>query len=847
MSVRNLHSSNNCKTTLRIYQANIGKIPEAHDIALALADIEKFDVVLLQEPWTKWEDGRCETKTHPSYKAFSPIPFWDSTSTRPRVMTYIRNSLSLDTNQTSPFISRDMIWITVSDITILNIYRDPAVRNTLEQLLSWPIPEKCIIAGDFNARHHSWEPGVGSIHGGQYIADWAEDKGLSQLVPPVPTNPRNTTIDLTFTNIPLASAKVEEHLATTSDHFTISISIPKITLQPKPTGKPQLRTLDDEKCFQGLVEAGARDLPIAANSPEEIDLLAVAISETIQTALQTAGRPARQSNRSAPWWTEECAEAAIEHRRARRATPLGFNKEVQHARRALQRTVRRAKRQFWHTTINEVKDSAGIYKLARWAKRSSPFRPPPLQIGEEVFETQLQKAEALRHALLERRGEGDDIEDAWAPIPPTNILPISLEVTLEQAQHAAIHTSSTSPGIDGITVRTLQLSWGATGKHIRLLYEACLSLGYYPRIFQHAEILMIPKPGKRDLTSHRSWRPISLLSCLGKGLERLIARRLAQTSITSEVLHKQQAGALPKRSAVDLAAALIHDIDQALDSKKVATLVTMDIQGAFDSVLRKRLILRLREQGWPIQLVRWVESFMSARSARVRFQEITTEDLPLYCGLPQGSPVSPILFLLYTQPIYKLGQQRHHQQYKRFGYADDVATLHIGNTVEETTRKASEDISLLIGWGQENAVQFDHKKTEVMHFSRQNNTNSTSLPIQHGEAIKKPKTALCWLGIWFDQKLSFKTHIDEWATKASSLSFHFRSLANTQRGPLPSAMQRGIISCVIPTLLYGVEAWYPGLTRPSIITGRTVRTGIQHLIDRQTRPLLQGIRAVLPT
>ena len=94
-----------------------------------------------------------------------------------------------------------------------------------------------------------------------------------------------------------------------------------------------------------------------------------------------------------------------------------------------------------------------------------------------------------------------------------------------------------------------------------------------------------------------------VISCLGKGLERLIARRLAWSSIEHEVLHDQQGGALPKRSAVDLATALlIHDIDLALDRGTVATLVTMDIQGAFDSVLRKRLIIRLGDQGWPVLL-----------------------------------------------------------------------------------------------------------------------------------------------------------------------------------------------------------------------------------------------------
>ncbi|KAK5989435.1 hypothetical protein PT974_10954 [Cladobotryum mycophilum] len=179
---------------------------------------------------------------------------------------------------------------------------------------------------------------------------------------------------------------------------------------------------------------------------------------------------------------------------------------------------------------------------------------------------------------------------------------------------------------------------------------------------------MIPKPGKRDLTKPRAWRPISLLSCLSKGLERLIAKRMAWTSVQHEVLDLKQAGALPKRSAVDLAAALIHDIDQALMEGKVAMLVTMDVQGAFDAVL-----------------LRWVESFMTGRS-----------------------PISPILFLLYTQPIYLLGNRSG-----RFGYADDTAILRIGNTIEETVSLANADVAELSQWGTENAVSFDPDKTEV--------------------------------------------------------------------------------------------------------------------------------------
>ncbi|KJZ68753.1 hypothetical protein HIM_11851 [Hirsutella minnesotensis 3608] len=352
---------------------------------------------------------------------------------------------------------------------------------------------------------------------------------------------------------------------------------------------------------------------------------------------------------------------------------------------------------------------------------------------------------------------------------------------------------------------------------------------------------MIPKPGKKNLSTPRAWRPISLLSCLGKGLERLIARRLAWASIHYAVLHPQQAGALPKRSAVDLVAALIHDIEEAFARGRVATLVTADIQGAFDTAMCNRLVLRLREQGWPDNLARWAGSFMSGRSARVRYQDITTPTTPLQCGLPQGSPVSPILFLLYTEPIYRLGNPEG-----RFGYADDTAILCVGQSVEQTSRMASEHLQVLVNWGAANGISFDPEKTEVMHFSPRR--WETELPVRHGDVEKQPETAMRWLGLWLDRKLTFKAHVEKWTAKAQAVANHLRSLGNTRRGALPSAMQRAVRACVEPILLFGVEAWYPGPTSPRW-RQPTVQgpSRIQQLLRKMSKALIQAVRAILPT
>ncbi|PWI65419.1 hypothetical protein PCL_07020 [Purpureocillium lilacinum] len=453
-----------------------------------------------------------------------------------------------------------------------------------------------------------------------------------------------------------------------------------------------------------------------------------------------------------------------------------------------------------------------------------------------TVETQTGKAEALRQATLERRTAADDISDPWISVGVTTHIPFQVDVPIEEVQDSLLRKGNTSPGADNITVRLL--AWPAIGKHVQRL--GCLTIGYHPRRFKEAEVVMIEKPGKRDLSKPRAWRPISLLSCLGKGLERLIARRLAWDSIHYGVLQPQQIGALPKRSAVGFVAALIHNIEVALSRGMVATLVTMDIQGAFDTVMRNRLILRPRQQGWPLNLVKWAASFMQARSAAVRFQDITTPPSPLECGLAQGSPASPILFALYIAPIYRLGNASG-----RFGYADDTAMLRVGCSLEETTALASRDMRELMTWGASNAVTFDPDKTEIMHFSRKKDPVRPSI-FQNGIEIV-PADSMRWLGLWLDRKLSFKTYVDEWTAKARRIANHLKALANTRQGPLPSAVRRAIKVCIEPTLFYGVEAWFPGQTAPC--TGnstRLVSTQIKHIVDRLDAVLRHAIRAALP-
>jgi hypothetical protein len=153
---------------------------------------------------------------------------------------------------------------------------------------------------------------------------------------------------------------------------------------------------------------------------------------------------------------------------------------------------------------------------------------------------------------------------------------------------------------------------------------------------------------------------------------------------------------------------------------------------------------------------------------------------------------------------------------------------------------ASESIEEMVRWGAANGVSFDPKKTEAMHFSCSKLRAAPA--IRHGDVVKYPESALCWLGVWLDSRLSFRIHVEKWAAQAQAVAYHLRGLTNTKHGSLPSAVRSAVRACVEPVLLYGAEAWYPGTTRPRWNQpSRDLSSSNQHLIQRMTKAMNQSM------
>jgi retron-type reverse transcriptase len=184
------------------------------------------------------------------------------------------------------------------------------------------------------------------------------------------------------------------------------------------------------------------------------------------------------------------------------------------------------------------------------------------------------------------------------------------------------------------------------------LFSACLRAGHHPKQWKEAVVCVIPKPNKADYTLAKNFRPISLLECLGKLLEKIVAKLIYKDMDNFSLVPTTQFGGRNASSTIDAGLTLLHNIQCAHQAGLHAGLLLFDIQGFFDNINHDRLVQTLTDLGFAPELVSCCRSFLNNRSVRLRFNGKTLEPFDFELGTPQGSPVSPVLSIIYTSPFY---------------------------------------------------------------------------------------------------------------------------------------------------------------------------------------------------
>ena len=367
----------------------------------------------------------------------------------------------------------------------------------------------------------------------------------------------------------------------------------------------------------------------------------------------------------------------------------------------------------------------------------------------------------------------------------------------------AVKSSSAgkAPGPDRIGFSILHHAYAAVPDTFAAIYSMFFNYGYHPRCWRKGIGVVLPKPNKEDYSIPKSYRVIALLNCLGKVLEKIIASRLSYLANTTGLLHHTQLGGRKQRSAVDAVLLLQHYIQQERSKRKgnVTSTLFLDIKGAFDHVSKPKLLSTMQRLDLPSTLVSWVSSFLSERVIRLMFDGRVQDETPVDIGIPQGSPISPILFLIYTRDVW---QDRAFQ----ISYIDDFSLAVSSTSAKKNCRALKDAAETLLQHASGKGVHFDPGKTELVHFHTRRKPESEGLTI-NGCHIQ-PKTLVRWLGVWLDVKLSFKQHVEKKINSATAAFFALQRLGSLQKGLSVKALRQLYMACITATADYGVPLWY---------------------------------------
>lgn len=795
--------------------------------------VQDFDILAIQEPW---ENRFVTTGYNPSSSKFTLCypPFRGS-----RVCLYLNKRLRIKdwkvTNHSKDVQTatiRTEAWNSVTTTLIHNVYnpsppnrhlRESDTMETVRNCLQMS-GERHILLGDFNLHHPLWEgPERNRRHElANTLLEVTQEKRL-QLVTNTgePTwRARGTfsTLDLTFLS-PTAMNDLIRHgtrhdLEQGSDHIPIETIIRNGPQRGEVVIKKDWKNTNIDELLNNLRFDPQQPVTTRNEIDHEVDNL----TNTITVAIGKSVPDKTVSQWSNGYWNQECSEAVKRSRQAfsewlRLGTDEAYQ-TLQEAKREKKRIIRRSKRTEFRKTLREELDKdEKIWRLAKWAKQranqphSLPQLPDLVVNGRTVSETE-EKFEALKESLFPKPNlaNHEDIDESTYP-RELDTEPI---VTEDEVTAAIQRVSKDkAPGPDGIPNRILKIATERIAPKLAVIFTACINLGYHPKIWKQATTIALKKVNKKDHSTPKAYRPIALLNTCGKLLELVVAQRLTQLAETNRLLPETQMGARKKRStglALRLLTEYIHTVWSKPGKPQVVTMLCTDLEGAFPNTSHRRIIASLRQRGIPRKLTEWIESFLTDRKTTIKTMEGESRLLTVETGIPQGSPLSPILFLFFVADLMDT-IKREGPRTTPLGFVDDINILTYGYSTERNCKALEKIHRKCQEWAEKSGAKFALDKYELIHFTRARRHN-TKAPIQLGPIRLEPKDTVRILGVQIDRKLRWKPHLQIIENKAESLLVALSRIKASTWGGRVHRMKRIYQTMIRPALTFGATAWY---------------------------------------
>ena len=309
---------------------------------------------------------------------------------------------------------------------------------------------------------------------------------------------------------------------------------------------------------------------------------------------------------------------------------------------------------------------------------------------------------------------------------------------------------------------------------------------------------MLLKPDKLpSLTT--SYRPISLMSSIMKLFERVIEQRLRCYLEDIGFINKYQSGFRQAKSTDDHLFRLSQSVMESFNRREHVVAAFLDVEKAFDNVWHNGLRYKIFMLDLPTKMTRWLSDFLVGRVIQVNVNGFLSDKISPIAGVPQGSVLSPLLFLIYVNDL----PNPHQRQDSKSQFADDTALWAASKNVQFAAKRLCKDLRKLAKWCAKWRIKLNPEKTKVIIFSRSPLARKSKPILKlYGERLKiYPQVK--FLGITFDSKLTFQKHSEEILGCCNTRYHRVRLIVNKKWGPSPSTILQIYKQCVRPIFEYG--------------------------------------------
>ena len=357
--------------------------------------------------------------------------------------------------------------------------------------------------------------------------------------------------------------------------------------------------------------------------------------------------------------------------------------------------------------------------------------------------------------------------------------------------------NKSSSGHDDLNSIFLKTIKGSIIEPLKIIINKSLHTGIIPKDLKLAKVIPIYK--SKDKQKLNNYRPISLLPIFSKILEKIMHKRLYGFLLSSKVLYSSQYGFRNKHSTIHAVNEFINDTIEAFEKKQYTLGVFLDLSKAFDTINHDILLHKLEWYGIRGVDLDWFRNYLSNRKQYVQYKNCKSSVHDILCGVPQGSVLGPLLFIIYTNDLpncLKLS--------KTILFADDTTMYLSSNNLTYLYNNINEELDSLKDWFRANKLSLNVSKTNYVIFNNKNIIIPDQLKLKIGDELIELKNTVKFLGIYIDSKLDWHDHIKFIKNKLSSGNYAINRIKHLLSHKHLITLY---YSLIYPYLDYGIILW----------------------------------------